>query len=446
MTLMRQITDFLSDTDWSQAGQSFWRGFRLALVVGVLTLAVPGPRPDRGDPHFAALGLARDHLFNFVAWEASTLADKTAIALVGPQRYLSDIDRARYVRDYLQLVTDIDTLELAVEQIYINPDIRDPDAASAALRAERDRLRARQREQQALAESIIEAQIAETLVDYGLGIGGQVLPPVSIRFTSLPTILIVSPRDRIERTGSYALEHGLTVDQMTHIEGSVDRELDVSSLIVPLGGLAVYPAMLVETGYLPSVFTVGAHEWTHHLLAFFPLGLNYGRTPELYTINETVASIVGEEIGWAVLSRYYPDLAGDPPDYTPRPPAEQAAPEEAAGFDFRAEMRATRIEAERLLAEGKIEEAERYMEARRRIFVQNGYAIRKLNQAYFAFYGSYADEPGATGADPIGPALRDLRYYSGSLAEYLATVRGLTTFDQIQAALASARRQHEAGR
>jgi hypothetical protein len=223
----------------------------------------------------------------------------------------------------------------------------------------------------------------------------------------------------------------------------VDQDLGVSSLIVPLGGLAVYPAMLIESSYLPSVTDVGAHEWTHHYLAFFLLGLNYGKTPELYTINETVASIVGGEIGWAVLNRYYPDMAGDPPDYTPKPPPtpQQPTPGEAPAFDFRAEMRATRIWVDELLAEGKIDEAEQYMEERRVVFVQHGYNIRKINQAYFAFYGAYADQPGATGSDPIGPALNDLRYYSPSLLDFIKQVRGMTSLAEIQAALEQAREQ-----
>ncbi len=78
-------------------------------------------------------------------------------------------------------------------------------------------------------------------------------------------------------------------------------------------------------------------------------------------------------------------------------------------------MHATRVRVDELLAAGRVEEAEQYMEERRALFVENGYMIRKLNQAYFAFYGSYADQPGATGSDPIGPALRELRYYSPSL-------------------------------
>ncbi len=85
-------------------------------------------------------------------------------------------------------------------------------------------------------------------------------------------------------------------------------------------------------------------------------------------------------------------------------------PPEPPVFDFNAEMHVTRVRADELLAQGKIEEAEQYMEARRKVFWDNGYQIRVLNQAYFAFHGAYADVPGgAAGEDLVGPAVRKLR-------------------------------------
>ena len=73
-------------------------------------------------------------------------------------------------------------------------------------------------------------------------------------------------------------------------------------------------------------------------------------------------------------------------------------------------MHATRVVVDAMLASGKIDDAENYMEQRRQVFVNNGYFIRRLNQAYFAFYGAYADVPGgAAGEDPVGPAVRALR-------------------------------------
>ena len=89
------------------------------------------------------------------------------------------------------------------------------------------------------------------------------------------------------------------------------------------------------------------------------------------------------------------------------------------------------------LAEGKIEDAEAYMESRRLVFLQHGYLLRKINQAYFAFYGAYADVPGgAAGEDPVGPAVRALREQSASLADFINRISWMTSFEQLQEATA----------
>jgi len=96
-------------------------------------------------------------------------------------------------------------------------------------------------------------------------------------------------------------------------------------------------------------------------------------------------------------------------------------------------MNTTRVTVDRLLSEGKIEAAENYMEERRRLFWDNGFLIRKLNQAYFAFYGAYADEAGgAAGEDPVGAAVRTLRAQSPSLASFLNRISWMWSFDQLQ--------------
>jgi hypothetical protein len=99
-------------------------------------------------------------------------------------------------------------------------------------------------------------------------------------------------------------------------------------------------------------------------------------------------------------------------------------------------MHETRVKADELLAKGKIDEAETYMEARRQFFWENGYLLRKLNQAYFAFYGAYADVPGgAAGEDPVGPAVRALREQSASLEDFINTISWMTSFEQLQEAI-----------
>ena len=92
-----------------------------------------------------------------------------------------------------------------------------------------------------------------------------------------------------------------------------------------------------------------------------------------------------------------------------------------------------------LLAEGQIDEAEAYMEQRRQLFWENGYGIRKLNQAYFAFHGAYADVPlGPAGEDPVGAAVRALRAQSPSLAHFLNQMARMTSFEQLKQAIEAA--------
>ena len=99
-------------------------------------------------------------------------------------------------------------------------------------------------------------------------------------------------------------------------------------------------------------------------------------------------------------------------------------------------MRATRIHVDELLAAGKPDQAEAYMEERRKRFVAHGYRLRRLNQAYFAFHGTYADT-GAAGVSIVGQQIEELRRRSPSLADFLRTVAEFTTPDELSEHLAA---------
>src|SRR5690606_21566276 len=118
--------------------------------------------------------------------------------LFGVHPYLTEARRSEYVLGYLDLVRRIHDLESQINQTYADPTVPDAEAATADLRAERDALRAEQRRQQPLAESIIEGQIASVLRDEGMAWLGQALPPVAMHFSALPNVLVVSPRDKID--------------------------------------------------------------------------------------------------------------------------------------------------------------------------------------------------------------------------------------------------------
>ena len=65
------------------------------------------------------------------------------------------------------------------------------------------------------------------------------------------------------------------------------------------------------------------------------------------------------------------------------------------------------------------------MEQKRQYLALMGHYIRKLNQAYFAFYGTYADSP--TSISPIGLELKELRSQSTSLSNLLNKVAAMTS-------------------
>ncbi|NDJ61315.1 MAG: hypothetical protein GYB67_09330 [Chloroflexi bacterium] len=376
--------------------------------------------------------LARENQFDYVGWEIQALATKAGQTLFGQHPFMTEADRTQTVRAYMTDLARARALEGEIGRVFVDPNVEDPAAASAALRAERDTLRADLAARQALVEAILEGQVAAVLVEAGFGTLGQLLPPISMHFTQVPNLLIASPRDEIRFDVSINLDP-MPVEEIEALEQAVFAQHDMAALVVPLGGIALYPAMILETTSIQFAADVFAHEWLHHYLFAFPLGLNYDFAGETRVINETTANLFGQEVARLVVARYYPDLlppAPPPPDPDAPPPP----PPDPNAFGFGEAMHETRVTVDALLAEGRVEEAERYMEERRELFVQNGYQIRKLNQAYFAFYGGYqSGAPGAGGEDPIGPAVQFIRDQSPSLHDWIVTMRTVITRDDLLA-------------
>ncbi|HEV7663068.1 MAG TPA: hypothetical protein VGQ62_05990 [Chloroflexota bacterium] len=246
--------------------------------------------------------------------------------------------------------------------------------------------------------------------------------------TAPPNVLVIAPRSALRVQQSSILQ-ALDVAAQERLEASADST-GVSSLVAPIGGLATYPAMVLDESSAERVLTSVAHEWVHQYLIFYPLGKAYWDSQQTREINETTADMIGQEVGAQMAAEL--GLA-PPPSVAGAAPA--AAPGAASqGFDVRAFMRATRVETERLLADGQVDQAEAYMRQRRDEVQQHGYAIRKINQAYFALYGSYGDGFAASPANPIPVLLRRLRGQSASLGDFVARVRGMTTIDELRQA------------
>jgi hypothetical protein len=271
------------------------------------------------------------------------------------------------------------------------------------------------------AEAAIERAVTGVLRDEGVGIavpfapdGDTIFPPVSFAFVAPPKVLIVSPREKIRVEQSELLQSDVTTGRAEEIEASIDG-LGYSSLVVPIGGLATYPTMVLEGSRPLDAVVAVTHEWIHSYLFFSPLGVRYWSSQDARTINETVADMVSRELGRRITRELGADLAPAGRPDTSRP----------SDVQFRAMMRETRVRLDSLLAAGRVDEAEAYLRDRQRDFQAAGFQIRKLNQAYFAFYGSYGDA--AAGVNPIPRQLGYLRAASGSPAEFLRRVSRLTS-------------------
>jgi hypothetical protein len=402
------------------------------LVTGVLLASSTLPLMDRTEK---VRTFTRAIEFDYVGWTLNALRVKQMETVLGADGYLSADVRKRMVLDYLELVVAIHALEGQINQVYADPNVPDPQAASRPLRDKLEQLNARSDQLAPLAEAILQSQVSYVAEQFGLTQGGQPVPPVLYHSTPLPLALIVSPRNIIRQDEDVSLIPDLSIDKRAELEQRVDRALDVSSLVVEIGGVGTYPTMVQQTSDLNWLSEVVAHEWVHNFLTLRPLGMSYMSSPQLRIMNETAAAIAGKEIGRDMLETFYPELL--PP--LPPPPGQGGKPPEPPAFDFRKEMYLTRQTVDQLLAEGKIEEAEEYMEVRRLVFWEHGYrGLRKLNQAYFAFHGAYADEPGGAAGvteDPVGAAVRALRAQSSSLADFLNRISWLFTYEQLQQAV-----------
>ena len=396
---------------------------KLKPVVFILLLLclISGGCAPAADFDSSLKSIVRPYQFSIAQWELETITGELNSLISGKSEKVED--GAGVVIEYFDLVERIKSLEAGITAINVIYKERD----LAPLEAELDRLREQKAALADTVERIIAEQIREVLAEEGIYhpldnyIKAKVgFPPLLFELEPPPHLLVISPRDRIESMREIHLQQNLSVEAIESIEEQVDK-LGVSSLVTGLGGLGTYPAFVVDDANLQFTINAATEEWLHSYLAFKPLGFRYlldltgiARNYDIATMNETVVGIVSKEIGTIVRQKYYPDQ-----ENSYQQPAEE--PE----FDFNREMREIRRTVDSYLAQGEISQAEAFMEEKRQYLASMGYYIRKLNQAYFAFHGTYADSP--TSISPIGAELKQLREQSASLKAFLDTAAAMTS-------------------
>lgn len=255
-----------------------------------------------------------------------------------------------------------------------------------------------------------------------------VWPPVNLAFDQTPYVLILSRRDRIDLVETTLLRGDLSDTQIQKIEQGAERR-GYSALVDRLGGIATYPSLVEDDDNYVDTLNLTSHEWTHQYLFFHPLGFRYFASPALTTINETVANLSGAELGVAIRRRF-PLPAAPSASRADVPPADPS-------IDFDRTLHQLRVDVDSLLAQGRVSEAEQQMNQTQAFLAQHGYYIRTINQAYFAFYGTYANTSAST--NPLGPQLVSLRRRYSTLGEFIHAVQNVESVADLRRVLSSPR-------
>ena len=344
--------------------------------------------------------------FSIVNWELTGLTRFVLHRTTGTflNRTASNAEIQHYFS--LQSRTSSERYRLQAAPAQGDGSLQSADVADVRA-AERLRPRVQARFEDAVAGSITSAGLVERLPFYS---GASfVWPPVAAGFRVPPLILITSPRNRIELDDTRLLRSDLSQAEAERIERDAEKK-GVSALVDQIGGLGAFPSIVDEDDSPVGLMQTIAHEWMHEYLIFHPLGAHYGENNDLTLINETVAELVGRELGSMAF-----DSLGLPPGPL------QAARIAPHRLDFNKTLHDLRLAVDVLLKDGQVDEAERRMDATQQELAADGYTIRRINQAYFAFYGSYGNN--AAASSPLGAKINAIRRLSPNLKSFVRRVQ-----------------------
>ena len=394
----------------------------VAVLVALLVLAA-----GYGDFRPSSFDLTVDsYKYSLLRWETSHFLDKWLHKLSNLMPWTTEPSREErhsQVREFFDIGQEFRDLERRL--LDASPD----DDGEPRLRSELERISQRRDEIRARVEETIESEISRVLSQEGFSSRiGLIFPPVDTVFARSPGVLILSPRDRINRQESILMKPGLSSETRDMIEDHILEDRNMAALVESTGGVAAFPSVVTESAGLRHAVVTVAHEWLHHWVFFQPLGQHYWDSSDMTTLNETAATLGGQAIG----DRVFTAITGEQVSRESEPPA----PTDPGVFNFNDAMHETRLRTEELLANGNIEQAEAYMEERRLFMAENGFFIRKINQAFFAFHGTYATS--AASISPINDQLRELRSQSDSLEDFLKTVATFGSYNEFLKYLAVA--------
>ncbi len=245
-----------------------------------------------------------------------------------------------------------------------------------------------------------------------------IFPSPEFNVGSSPKLLVTSPRNKIERKEELLLVPSLDIETIEALEGSVASD-ELSSIIINIGGIAAYPSIIAEGKSSRDLFLTVSHEWIHQYLIFHPLGRSYFSSKEMKEINETLANIFSKKLLKSLCKKDFEiknEICSIP------------IIKNKNKFDYREFMKKLRNNVDELLSDGKINDAEKLMNESTLILNNNGIKIRKINQAWFAFNGTYGDSPSSI--SNYNNELTDLIDSYDNLKDAIDVIKNIRSLDE----------------
>jgi len=380
---------------------------------------------------------SKGHEFNIFSWEIKNLPAKFFYKFTSS--YLWRKDNLEYIAETRDLAVELEGIFVMIRETEDKiREYQSQGSSSDILLVENElklsKLISRKKYIRNRVEEHLESLVSKQIKGQKLSfIGLSVWPPVDFRIDSPPKLLVISSRDTIIRLDEALINSKINTMDTELIEEQITQKFDLSAIVIQTGGLSTYPSLVPSNVELLNLLETVAHEWLHAHLFFFPLGRSYFSGGEMLTINETLANMFGKEIGLATFNEIKNLPLKHLNESIPPRLFNKSNDESSPVFSYDKHMNETRKETDILLSKGLIFEAEKYMENRRIELNTYGYNVRKINQAYFAFYGSYADTPHST--SPIYEQLLYLRKNVSSIGELIDKLKNISTHEEFESLL-----------
>jgi len=266
------------------------RNIRILAAAGLLLVMLFSVGCDSGHDFDHQLNpIVKHYRFSIAGWEFNTFFEKAKQLFTGKNK-TTQTD-TEITNQYISLSNQINDLKGQIN-----------DTNQSELQSRIDNLQQQQNNLTGTVEDIIKRQVTEVLSEMGIYQPWYkyvklkfTFPPPDFKLETPPHLLVISPRDKIESLKDVLLAENMSLDQITSLETNVDK-LNVSSLVVDLGGVGTYPNIVSSDSDFQYIIETCAHEWAHAYLAFTPLGSRYvlniaglSHNDDITTMNETVA-------------------------------------------------------------------------------------------------------------------------------------------------------------